>query len=94
MGKHGKIGKSSEVIYHDEGRTDFVKRVKKKYYYSKAFRDFIKRSPASATGQFFPIKSAYFKHWKILIKNPIITIGLVTLRASEVMAGVFGLLFS
>lgn len=94
MGGLGKIGKSKEVIFHDEGKTDFLKRVKKKYYYSKAFRDFVKRNPLVATGQFFPIKTAYFKHWKILLHKPAVLLGLITLRMCEVAAGSYGLLFS
>lgn len=94
MSERGKIGKSKEIIYHDEGKTDFWKRVKKKYYYSKAFRDYLKKNPSVAATEYFPIKYAYFKHGKLLIEKPFITIGIIMLRTAEITAGVLGLLFA
>lgn len=94
MGEKGKIGKSKEVIYHDEGKTDFLKRVKKKYYYSKAFRSYLKKNASVAVKEYFPVKSAYFKHLKLLLKQPILAAGIIALRSAEITAGCIGLLFS
>ena len=93
MQAKGKIGKIKSYIYHDEGKTKFFGRVKKKYYYSVAFREYLKRYPNIAVKQFFPFKKAYIKHWKILAKNPITTLGIIILRSAEVMAGFLGLVF-
>ena len=93
MKARGKIGKVKSYIYHDEGETKFFSRVKKKYYYSKAFREYLKRYPNIAVNQFFPIKKAYIKHWSILVKNPVLTFGIIVLRGAEVMAGLAGLIF-
>lgn len=87
----GKIGKIHELIYHDEGRTSFFGRVMKKYYYSRAFRKYLKRHPTIAVSQFFPFKKAYIKHWAIFIRNPILTIGIIMLRSAEVIIGLIGL---
>jgi len=87
----GKIGKIKSVICHDEGETDFFGRVKKKYYYSIAFREYLKRYPGIAIRQFFPVKKAYLRHWKIFLKNPLLTCGVVLLRSAEVIAGFLGL---
>ena len=81
------IGKIKSCIYHDEGKTSFFGRVKKKYYYSKVFRKYVRRYPNIAVSQFFPFKKAYIAHWKELIKNPIITGGMILLRSAEVGAG-------
>ncbi len=94
MASLGKIGKIKEIINHDEGRTQFWSRVKKKYYYSKAFREYLKRRPSIATAQFFPIKLAYFKHPIVLLKQPLVTIGMFTLRGCEVIAGALGMIFN
>jgi len=88
----GKIGKITHHILHDEGKTKFWNRIKKKYYYSQAFREYVKRRPNVAITQFFPIKPAYFKHWKVLAKQPIVTLGIVALRTGEVLAGGMGIL--
>lgn len=91
MQAKGKIGKIKSYIYHDEGKTEFFGRVKKKYYYSMAFREYLKRYPNIAIKQFFPIKKAYVRHWKIFLKNPVLTGGVVLLRSAEVIAGFLGL---
>ncbi len=92
MQAKGKIGKIKSYIYHDEGRTKFLSRIKKKYYYSVAFREYLSRYPSVATKQFFPFKKAYVKHWKILANNPITTLGIIVLRSAEVIAGFLGLI--
>jgi len=88
----GKIGKIKNYINHDEGKTKFWQRVKKKYYYSSAFREYLKRYPDIAANQFSPFKTAYIKHWKLFIKDPIVTVGIILLRSAEVGAGLLGLI--
>ena len=87
----GPIGKIKNYLYHDEGRTSFFGRIKKKYYYSKAFRKYLKRYPDIAVAQFFPIKKAYIKHFDLLVRHPLLTAGLVLLRSGEVFGGLFGM---
>lgn len=92
IAKKGKIGKTKSYIFHDEGTTQFWGRIKKKYYYSKAFRRYLERRPNIAAKQFFPIKKAYFIHWQYFAKKPHITIGVILLRSGEVAAGALGML--
>lgn len=92
ISKLGKIGKIKEFIYHDEGNTKFWQRVKKKYYYSRAFKEYLKRYPEIAVNQFSPFKTAYLKHWKLFAKKPLISGGIVLLRGAEVSAGLLGML--
>lgn len=91
MQSRGKIGKIKSHINHDEGKTNFFGRIKKKYYYSLAFKEYLKRYPNIAIRQFFPIKKAYANHWKIFLKNPVLTGGIILLRSAEVIAGFLGL---
>lgn len=93
MKAKGRIGKIKNYIFHDEGKTKFFNRVRKKYYYSVAFREYLKKYPNIAVKQFFPFKKAYIKHWTIFVRNPILTIGIIMLRSAEVMAGLLGLVF-
>jgi glycosyltransferase involved in cell wall biosynthesis len=92
MAAIGKIKRIKSVIYHDEGVTRFFSRVKKKYYYSKAYKTYIKKRPLIATAQLFPFKPAYIKHWKHLIRKPHLTVGMLVLRGAEVFAGALGLI--
>ncbi len=91
MKAKGKIGKIKIYIYHDEGKTKFFSRVKKKYYYSVAFREYLRKYPNIAVKQFFPFKKAYIKHWTLLARNPLVTVGIIILRSAEVFAGFLGL---
>ena len=92
MAEKGKIGKIKSHIYHDEGETKFFNRVKKKFYYSRAFAEYLKRRPGIAAGQLFPIKKAYFKHWRLFVQKPLISLGVITLRSAEVTVGLLGLI--
>ncbi|MFA6534154.1 MAG: glycosyltransferase [Patescibacteria group bacterium] len=89
----GEIGKIKNFAYHDEGRIKFWSRVKKKYYYSAAFREYLRRRPGIATRQFFPLKPAYFKHPLVLLRQPLVMMGMFLLRSAEVAAGTLGLIF-
>lgn len=88
----GSIGKITSHIQHDEGKVDFLKRVQKKYYYSRAFHKYLQRYPQIAVRQFFPIKGAYFRQWKTLLSRPHILCGMILLRGAEVLAGAAGVL--
>lgn len=88
----GETIKISAHINHDEGKTSFFDRVKKKYYYSRAFRKYLERYPEVAVKQFFPIKIAYFKHWRELLKHPHILGGMIMLRSAEILAGLYGIM--
>lgn len=92
IAKLGKIGKTKNFINHDEGKTKFWQRVKKKYYYSGAFREYLRRYPNVAANQFSPFKTAYVKHWRLFIKDPTVTAGVILLRSAEVGAGLLGLI--
>ena len=91
MQARGSIGKIKAHIIHDEGEVSFFGRVKKKYYYSRAFREYLIRYPCIATTQFFPLKKAYIKHWDEFLKNPTLIPGVILLRSTEVLAGFLGL---
>lgn len=94
MGGKGKIGKIKNYIHHDEGNMNFWTRVNKRYYYSKSSKNYIEKYSFFALAQFFPIKPAYFKHWKLLLKNPKVTIGMFFLKGFETIALSLGLLKS
>lgn len=93
IAKLGKIGRTTKVIYHDEGEVNFFTRVKKKYYYSKGFKKYFKRYPEIASKQFSPFKFTYIKHWRQLVKKPHVAAGMFLLKGSETIAGILGLIF-
>jgi glycosyltransferase involved in cell wall biosynthesis len=92
--KLGKIGKTKAFVYHDEQRVKFWSRVKKKYYYSRAFSRYLKKQPLTAIGVYFPLKPAYFKHPLVLFRQPGVALGMIMLRTAEIIAGAFGVVFN
>lgn len=92
MRQKGRIGKIKHYIEHDEGTVRFFSRLKKMYYYSQSSKSYIKRYSFFALIQFFPIKRAYFKHWRVLLKKPPIAGGMFILRAAETIALFLGFL--
>lgn len=94
MKMKGPIGKIKNYLYHDEGRTSFFGRIKKKYYYSRAFKKYLNRYPDIAVVQFFPIKTAYLKHLDLLVRHPLLTAGFVLLRSGEVFGGLLGIWYN
>ena len=93
MKRFGRCGKGQSPIYHHEGRVSLYKRVRKKYYYSRAFREYIRRYPRMATQQFSPFKLAYVKGYRDFLKHPILGMGVMILKNAEAFAGFVGLIF-
>lgn len=91
MGGLGNISKIKNHINHDEGNMSLWTRISKRYYYSKSSKNYIKKYAFYAIAQFFPIKPAYFKHWRVLIRNPEVTIGMFFLKGAETVALALGL---
>ena len=86
-----KIGKISEVpvfIRHNQGRIHFFEHLKKKYNYGKTFDSYMKKYPKKYKKQLTPFRTAYFKNWKKLMRQPILMCGFIILKISEFsMAG-------
>lgn len=86
-----KIGKITEVpifIRHNQGRIHFFKYLKKKYNYGKTFDRYMKKYPKKYKKQLTLFRTAYFKNWKKLMRQPILTCGFIILKISEFsMAG-------
>ncbi len=93
VARFGTALKIQSPIYHNEGRVSLYKRTKKKYYYSRAFRIYLKRYPTIAALQFSPFKLAYFRGFRALLRHPLLTVGLIVLKGGEAVAGLAGLVF-
>ncbi len=93
MVRFGHFVKIKAPIYHQEGRVSLYKRIKKKYYYSRSFRIYLKRYPRIAALQFSPFKWAYIRGFCRVFRHPALGIGLIILKGGEAVAGFAGLVF-
>jgi glycosyltransferase involved in cell wall biosynthesis len=89
-----KVGRVDSLIKHHEGRLSLLKTMKKKYYYAKTVRSYIKKHPDIAKKQMVLIRPAYIRHWRRLARDPVHTVGFVFMKGCEFGAGGVGLLVS
>lgn len=91
IGQVAKIGSIQSVILHNEGIIHLPDQIRKKYYYARTMRIYLKRHPAAFLRQAnFLFRAAYFRHWRDLVKNPALTAGMIFLRLCEGLASAAG----
>ena len=85
-----KIVRINHYIFHDEEGFSFRRWLKKKKYYQTTSDLYSKKYPKLAKFQFsvkYRLKIFTSEgRWKILLKHPILTIGLIILKSSEYLA--------
>jgi glycosyltransferase involved in cell wall biosynthesis len=87
----GKTGRVNVYIYHNEGNLSYVKLMKKKFYYSSTFKNYIKKDKNKS------VFSIVFNRFKLffsepikLFKNPIVGLGMLFMVFSEFTFGGIG----
>ena len=88
-----KIERSTEPIYHNEGKVSLVKDIQKKYFYGKTAYVFIKENPKQAFIQGnLILRPAYFRNWRKVVSHPILTMGMFVIKALGWLAALLGFL--
>lgn len=88
-----KVGRINESIYHNEGKLSLKKDLQKKFFYGKTARVFIAENPKHALLQANLIfRTAYFRNWKKLITNPVLSSGMFLMKTLETLAAFWGLI--
>jgi len=83
-----KISRVKSVIKHHEVR-GFGEMLAKHFYYGSLMPSYLRRHPVDGTGRFFPLRPAYFRNWRLFLKDPLHGIGLVVMKVLQyMMAGV------
>lgn len=90
--KGDKISRVNALIKHNEGIFSLINSMKKKYYYAKTIDKYIQKHPTLAKKQLTIFRPAFFKNWRLLLKNPIYTVGLIIMKGSEFGAGGLGMI--
>lgn len=89
--KTGRI--DSYEVHIDE--IDSLKEVFfKSFYYGLHSWEYMKRYKGSAVNQLSPIRSVFFKKYKILLAHPLLTLGMVIFKIVQYTSATAGLLFS
>ena len=90
-----KIGRINSFIYHHEGKNKLTTQFKKRFYYGTTGERYINKHPLEALIQANIIfRPAFFRNWRLLAKNPHLTIGMFVLRLAEFTAFTAGMIYN
>lgn len=78
-------------IYHYEVGS-VKKMLKKAFHYGETIPLYIKKYPLESFHQFFIVRSAYFKKWKLFLKHPLPGFGLLVIKLMQYFAASLGML--
>lgn len=90
--KKFKIGRIDSIIAHDEGNLSLLNLMRKKYYYAQKISQYLKKHPISVTQEqiLYLLRPAFYRNWRKLIRNPILTCGMIAMLSAEQIAGLGG----
>lgn len=89
-----QIGRIKSFILHDEGMVSLFSLAKKKFYYGKKLSPYLKKHPLKTTMPqiFYFLRASFYKNWRLLFKNPLISFGMFLMLLVEEIAGLLGFL--
>ena len=90
--KKYKIGRIKSKVVHDEGKVTLFGLMKKKYYYAQQLPNYLKKHSIKLTIMqiIYLLRPAFYKNWRKLIRNPVVTCGMIFMLFLEQGAGFFG----
>jgi len=92
---HGYIiGRIKSQIKHEEGQLILLDSIRKKHEYGRTIGRYKRKQPSNARKQLSPFRASYIRNRRILGKDPIHALGMVTIKTLEFGAGLLGLLES
>jgi glycosyltransferase involved in cell wall biosynthesis len=78
-------------IHHMEGHLTLTETMHAKFYYGLTMGRYLrKHSGGTVQRQLMPIRAAYLRHWKRLLRDPIHLGGFAVMKACEIAAGATG----
>lgn len=87
-----KAGYAPTWIAHHEGKLNLRDIVRKRYYYSRNLRRYLAKNKEESKNELRIIRPAFLKNWKLFLKDPLHTAGLVVIRISEGLAVLYALI--
>jgi len=94
--KEGKIKRINDFIYHNEGKINLLKTIKKKFYYAGEFKNYAGKNK---NGKQFKKQTGILGRYKLflsrprkLFKNPLLGLGMLFMKTCEFAFGGAGYL--
>lgn len=89
-----RVGRTKNVIYHNEGNLSLIKTLKKKLSYVNTANLFAEKHPADFKWQVNILNRyvIYLKNWKYLFSHPVLFVGMIFMKTCEFGFGAIGYL--
>lgn len=88
--KHYKVGRTKNIVLHNEGNLTVSKLFKKKYMYGKDVLKYVSKRPAVGIASYSPIRLSFIKNWKLFATRPRDTFMFVIMKSIEISGGIIG----
>lgn len=86
-----QIGRVSDLIFHNEGRINLAKTLKKKIYYARHFDKYLSKNHAGPQISLIARYKLFLSRPKKLFKKPILGLGMLFMKTCEFGFGGLGL---
>lgn len=92
IAKKYKVGRIKSYISHNEGRHTLLELAQRKYYYGLSTHKYLKNQklPIFSKITIYFLRPAFYKKWKLLITNPLLTFFMIIMLTVENIAGGLG----
>lgn len=89
-----KITRVNPLTLHHESKVSLTGRTRKKYYYGKTVKTYLKKHNKVTTKQIPLFRSAYFRNWRVLARDPTHACGFFFMKMLESSATFLGLVIA
>lgn len=88
------IGRVNSVILHYERIPSLMNLLRKKYYYGLGAYQYLKKNniPVVGAKTIYFLRPVFYRQWKVLVSNPLLTILMLYMLGLEIVFGGFGYL--
>ena len=87
-----EVGRTNELIHHNEGRIYLSRTLKRKFYYAQKSKPFVEENVKGFKDYIlFVFRPAYFRNWREFIKHPVLGLAFCFMKSLEFSAGFLGM---
>lgn len=87
VARGARLPRTVAIISHDEGRINLRALYRKRRYYGAGYLRYLREHGRGAAVRANPLlRAAYLRHWRTLARHPLLTAGMLGLKAIELVA--------
>lgn len=92
IAKKYPVGRIKSEIKHNEGSPSLISYMRRKYYYGLSVHNYLKKQKLPVIGPttVYFLRPAFYKSWRKLLEDPVVSLGMVVMLTAETAAGGLG----